>query len=176
MSKSSRKKLSRFAIFIRDTLWGRIFSRSGTSSFPARNELFSCFPYTSCLAGNELVPSMTEYTASVLFVLLSFCFETNFAFFFSFSSRFEFFLALIGINQSIQHETEVEQERLSKMDLISEEICNSLDPQNKDRQVILKTVEGLQDRWVLNLLFSCLLGLIHRSRAGLTIRQTRQSP
>jgi hypothetical protein len=46
----------------------------------------------------------------------------------------------------IQHESDVEQERLAKMNLISEEVCNSLDPRSKDRQVILKTVEGLQDR------------------------------
>ncbi len=39
----------------------------GTSSFPAKHEVYGCsvvFPHTSCLAGNELVPCMTKNTAS----------------------------------------------------------------------------------------------------------------
>ena len=68
----------------------------------------------------------------------------NQAFFLSFlfSLRFEFGAE----NQLIQREVDSEQERLSKMDLISEEVCNCLDQKSPDRQVILRTVETLQDR------------------------------
>ncbi len=81
------------------TSWGRFFVMLSTSLFPARHEIFSCFPtdikiyicgfpihlvpsweqartqldtrfsvvspYTSCLAGNELVHNMTKNTISV---------------------------------------------------------------------------------------------------------------
>jgi hypothetical protein len=47
---------------------GRIFSQAenevGVSSLLARNKLFSVLPYTSCLAGNELVPKLTKNTAA----------------------------------------------------------------------------------------------------------------
>ncbi len=39
-----------------------LFVMLSTSSFLARYDVFSCFPCTSCLAVNELVPSMTLYT------------------------------------------------------------------------------------------------------------------
>jgi hypothetical protein len=49
---------------------GRIYSQAGNklgaSSFLARNDLFTAFSYTSCLAVNELVPKLTKNTASDL--------------------------------------------------------------------------------------------------------------